>query len=41
VELDMNEQLLEKIIDEIDAMTPEEYWSLFEESQQLPDFVPV
>jgi hypothetical protein len=28
------------MLDEIDAMTPKEYWVLFNEAQNLPDFVP-
>jgi hypothetical protein len=36
----MKEEMLLKILDEIDAMTAEEYRDLFDESQKLPDPLP-
>jgi hypothetical protein len=36
----MNGKLLVELLDEIDAMSPSEYWALYHESQRLPDFVP-
>jgi hypothetical protein len=36
----MKEEMLLKILDEIDAMTAEEYRDLFDESQKLPDSLP-
>jgi hypothetical protein len=33
----MDETMLSKMLNEIDSMTPEEYWKLFNESQKLPD----
>jgi hypothetical protein len=36
----MNDKLLMELLDEIDAMSPGEYWELYRESQELPDFVP-
>jgi hypothetical protein len=32
--------VIAEMLDEIDAMSPSEYWALYHESQRLPDFVP-
>ncbi|MDR2759129.1 MAG: hypothetical protein LBB78_07105 [Spirochaetaceae bacterium] len=34
----MDESTFMEILNEIDAMTPKEYWDLFNESQKLPDW---
>jgi hypothetical protein len=34
----MDDALLQEILEEIDNMTSEEYWKLWNESQKLPDF---
>jgi hypothetical protein len=36
----MDNKLVEEMINEIDAMTCEEYWILYKEAQKLPDFWP-
>jgi hypothetical protein len=36
----MTDKLLVEMLNEIDAMSPSEYWALYHESQRLPDFVP-
>ncbi|MCL2556907.1 MAG: hypothetical protein FWE09_00350 [Treponema sp.] len=36
----MDDAMLQEMLDEIDAMTSEEYWELFNESQKLP-YAPV
>jgi hypothetical protein len=35
----MDETVLLNMLDEIDSMTSEEYWKLFNESQKLPDYL--
>jgi hypothetical protein len=35
----MDETMLMEILNEIDAITPKEYWVLFNEAQKLPDFL--
>jgi hypothetical protein len=37
----MDETTLQEMLNEINSMTAEEYWKLFEESRKLPDFLPV
>lgn len=37
----MDEKMLEKMLSEIDSMTSEEYWALYQEAQKLPDFIPL
>lgn len=36
----MDDRLFEEIIQEIDAMSSEEYWSLYREAESLADFPP-
>jgi hypothetical protein len=36
----MDDRLFEEMLQEIDAMTPEEYWSLYREAEQLANFPP-
>jgi hypothetical protein len=35
----MDETMLMEILNEIDTMTPKEYWVLFYEAQKLPDYL--
>jgi hypothetical protein len=37
---EQNQKLIQEMFDEIDNMTKEEYWKLYEESRSLPDFDP-
>ena len=34
----MNDKLFKEMLKEIDAMSPEEYWSLYREAESLADF---
>ena len=36
----MDDRLFEEILQEIEAMTTEEYWSLYREAEKLVDFPP-
>jgi hypothetical protein len=36
----MDNKLFEEMIHEIDAMTKEAYWTLYQDAQKLPDFPP-
>ena len=36
----MDDKLFEEIIQEIDTMSSEEYWSLYREAESLTDFPP-
>ena len=36
----MDDKLFEAMLHEIDAMTAEEYWSLYREAEKLDDFLP-
>jgi hypothetical protein len=36
----MDDRLFEEMLQKIDAMTPEEYWSLHREAEKLADFSP-
>jgi len=36
----MDDRLFEEMLQEIDAMTTEEYWSLYREAEKLVDFPP-
>ena len=36
----MDDKLFEEMLHEIDAMTAEEYWSLYREAEKLDDFLP-
>jgi hypothetical protein len=36
----MDDRLFEEMLNEIDAMTAEEYWSLYREAEKFDDFLP-
>jgi hypothetical protein len=36
----MNEHMIEDMLAEIDLMSAEEYWSLYQDAQRLSDFIP-
>ncbi|MDR2134358.1 MAG: hypothetical protein LBP27_04555 [Treponema sp.] len=36
----MNDKLFEEMLFEIDTMTTEDYWKLYHDAENLPDFPP-